>query len=345
VPRIVSVTKSSTYQRRVAISNDADRRQDAVIQSVMRRGFALDWESILATVDASSDPVGTIEAIVAEILRGKAFRDTFDALTINGRLLAAFIQQRYEELAGVRGPRPFLFAEAPSLFTPELALKFWRELLGLEEEEEARLLHELRATDAQRAAMAARVRDAVRERAQTILTRLKPIGTEIESGDTLADFIRQAREILPDASRALLETEYRTRLTTEYGGARHEAIVARANIFPFSQFFALVDGRTTWYSCLPMGTSGPQGKGYVAASDDPLWFKWRPPNHFNCRSDLSPIGYKEAQRMGILAKDGLTKIARIGSNPSRPFGEPPRLATDPDTGKVRNVEPQEGFGA
>ena len=147
----------------------------------------------------------------------------------------------------------------------------------------------------------------------------------------------------PDASRALLETEYRTHMATVYGEQLHEQIVSRAAAFPFTQFFAIIDNRTTDLICRPMGTAGPGGKGYIAASNDPIWIKWSTPCHWRCRSMHSPISYREAQRLGILAKDGRTKIAIVGGNPDRPFGDPPKFAEGPD-GELREVKPQDGFG-
>jgi hypothetical protein len=347
VASIASIHRSTTYERRVGISLDGDRRQENTIATVLRNGFSFDWDAILSELSDAPDPLAVIERFITRELQSATFHDTVDMLTLSGQLIAAYIQQRHEEEIGIQSkPAPLSFAEAAAIpATPESVLQKWQRILGLTDEELDAYLAGLRERQNARAVMAARIRDAMTERVQNLFSKYPLTGADINRGDQLQDFVKNAREIMPDASNAVLETEYRTRLTEEYGTKRHEQIVQRANVFPFIQYMALLDGRTTWWICLPMGTAGPNGRGYVAASDDPHWFKWRTPNHFRCRADTSPISYREAQRMGILAADGRTKIALIGSNPNRPYGDPPRFATDPDTGKLRAVEPQEGFGA
>jgi hypothetical protein len=336
---ILTVQKSTSIERRIAISLDADRRQERVIRSVLSGGFDIDWTRVL-NIGYASDPVAAIERRIREELASDEFRDTITALVINGRLLASFIQLKHERLIGAPVPDevPVAFAEELAVFKPSAALEFWRELLGLTDDQIRRFEDGLGTFQTEAASVRGRLTDAIVKK----LTALheETIGT----GLSQPDFVQRAQELLPNSSRAMLEAEYRTELTKAYGGARHELIVSRSNAFPFTQFFAVVDARTTWDICLPMGTAGPGGKGYIAASSDPIWFIWRPPNHWQCRSDLSPIGYRECIRLGILDAQG-RKIALVGNNPDRPFGDPPSLATEEGTGTIRRVEPQNGFGA
>lgn len=337
---ILSVTSSTAYDRRAAITIEADERQESVITSVMRRGFRIDWSRVLDVAD-SSDPLFSIERLLLDQFSSEAFDATVSALGVNGKLIAAYIQRQHEINAGFKAlvrELPREFAE-PQLFEPEAAIEYGRRLLKLSDAQVEQLRAGINSFQNAAFVIRGRITRAIMERLAELYAKA------IAQGLGLPEFIKQASELLPDHSRAMLEAEYRTHLTTVYGGTRHELILSRANVFPFIQFMAIRDGRTTWWICLPMGTEGPGGKGYIAATTDPLWLTWRPPNHYSCRSDLSPILYREAQRLGILAKDARTKIARVGSNPDRPFGDPPTFAEDPKTGTLRRVEPQIGFGA
>ncbi len=331
VSRVESISRTSTYERRARITIDADRRQDQIIESVMRDGFFPDWNAILS--DARD--VEKIGLALESQVRSE-LADTVDALAINGAGIAIYAQRSHDVIAGLKAHESFTFAE-PAVFTPDRAVAYWQRTLNLTDAQTAELLRLV--TNARNAAarIAARVTAAMLDRLTTLYERT------VTEGLPLPDFIRQAREVMPEASRALLETEYRTHLTTVYSHSLVDQIQARANVFPFMQMMVIRDGRATWWICLPMGTAGPGGTGYICATNDPLVIKWRAPNHWGCRSSWSPLSYREAQRYGILAADGRTKIALIGSNPDRPYGDPPAFAPHPKTGELREVEPQEGF--
>lgn len=317
---------------------EGDRQQDVALASIVTRGFQFDWPAVLRNI-GRSDPLDSIESALLDETAVPEWRDTLRAIAVNGQMIATFVQRKHEENAGLRTSRTFAFAEQPQLFTPTGALDHWQRILGFDDATLRNLLAAAGAIDDEAQTMSA---DVVRG----LMSRLGDLYAEtIGAGLSFRDFEKRALEIMPGASRHLLETHYRTKLTQVYGGSRFTQIRARANVFPFIQFMAIRDPRTTWWICLPMGTAGPNGRGYVAATDDGVWIIWTPPNHWQCRSDLSPIGYREAQRMGILAKDGVTKIARVGKNPARPWGDPPQWAEHPKTGALRRVEPQEGFAA
>ena len=340
---IASVAASSFYDRREAISVEADDRQQQAITSVLTSGFAFDWPTMVRDTVAD-DPLPELQTAVDAALQGEEFTATVEALRVNGRLIAALAQQRHERLAGARrqalvAVSAGAFAEAPALFRPEGAISFWRRLLGLTDEVVEAMLQGARAFQPDEPfVLASRIAKDVNSQLAALHEKA------VSEGLPLTEFKKQAAEVMPDLTAHVLETEYRTRMTQAYAGARHEQVVQRANAFPFMQYLIIKDGRTTWWICLPMGTAGPGGRGYIAATEDAIWFIWRPPNHWQCRSDLSPISYLEAIRLGCLAQDGRTKIAVVGSNPLRPFGEPPAFATGPD-GRLRKVEPQEGFGS
>lgn len=325
---IDTTTTATTYERRAALAMDADERQSRIIADVQRAGFEIDWNDVLRSMPSSS-PVDTIERRIAELFRSDAFRETIATLGINGKLLSTFIQRETDRLAGFTARTilvPLEFSEAAVLGEPESAIEYWTRVLNLSEAQVAEIEKWLRGFENEMRATRARVTETLMSRVTELYSKA------VEGSQGVDEFLRQAREVLPSQSKALLETEYRTHLSTVYAKDRHQQIVSRSAAFPFTQFHAIIDSRTTEDICLPMGTAGPKGTGYIAATEDAIWFKWRCPAHWRCRSSLSPIGYRECQRLGILAKDGKTKIALVGSNPMRPFGEPP------------DVEPQEGFG-
>lgn len=343
---ILTVSRATSYERRASIAIEADERQDDVVASVREHGFTLDWQRVERDAAGASEPLAAIEEAILAQLDSAEFRDTITALDMNGRLLAAYIQRQHEIASGLRLPPAIIFAE-PDLFTPARAVAYWQKKLGLTDATANQLLTNLSRGNSAPFGMRQRI-------AKTLLERIAALLEEaIASGTPKDEFARQIRSIpapagwsggIEDVTSAIIETEYRTHLTEAYSEAAHEIMIERAATFPFLQFMAIRDSRVTWWICGAMGVAGPGGKGYIVATDDPIVFKWRLPAHWRCRSSWSPISYLEAQRLGILARDGRTKIARIGSDPMRPFGDPPEFAEHPKTGELRRVEPQEGFG-
>ena len=330
--RVETVTRTSFYEQRLRIAHEVDAKSEATLARVVANGFEMPWHEILR-----HESLPAIEDWVQRELRSDGFRATIDALAINGAALAAWMQRRNEVLAGFKdAPRVIGFAE-PTLHNPTKALEYWRRFLGLDSKDADKL------ADIDTRKSSAAIADRV---ASELMARLERLHEQtVKDSLPLSEFIKQAREIAPDASRTLLETEYRTHMAEVYGAELHEQITARVDAFPFTQYFAIKDNRTTWWMCLPMGSSGPGGTGYIAATGDPIWIRWRTPAHYRCRAMHSPVSYREAQRMRILAADGRTKVALVGSNPDRPFGDPPKLAENPNgSGELREVKPQAGFG-
>lgn len=342
---ILRVTRATSYEQRAAIAIGADERQEDVVASVLAHGWAINWHAV-ERLDAGDDPLPAIEHEIETQLRRPEFADTIEALDINGRCLAAFTQQQHERASGLHLDPIITFAEAV-VWTPARAVAYWQKKIGLTDQQAAQLLADLGRGESPLLGLRRRISKTIMER---ILALFKEA---IETGTPPLEFVRKIREVptpagwsggIEDVTRSVIETEYRTNLTDVYSQAAQEQVLARVSTFPFLQFMSIRDSRVTWWICGAMGTAGPSGRGWIAATDDPIWFTWRPPCHYRCRSNLSPISYLEATRMGILAKDARTKIARVGSDPDRPYGDPPAFATDPVTGDTRAVQPQEGFG-
>jgi hypothetical protein len=342
---ILTASRVPTYERRASIAIEADERQEDVISAVMASGFTLDWAAVEQETTNARDPLSAIESSILYQLDGPEFVETVNALDVNGRLLAAFIQQQHERAAGLALEPVITFAE-PDVFTPARAVAYWQNKIGLSDRQAAQLLADLGRGDSPLFGMRNRVAKTVMERITTLFEEA------VAQGIAPRDFARQLREIptpagwsggLEDVTNAVIETEYRTNLTEVYSEAAHEQVLARAATFPFLQFMSIRDSRVTWWLCGTLGTC-VNGRGYIAATNDEFWFTFRPPLHYRCRSVISPISYLEARRMGILARDGRTKIALVGANPDRPYGDPPEFATHEKTGERRRVAPQDGFG-
>jgi hypothetical protein len=344
---ILRATRASSYERRAEIAIQADERQDDVIASVLRSGFRINWSKVERETAGADDPLTAIRREIWSQLVSPEFRETVQALDVNGRLIAAYIQQQNERAVGMRLSPIITFAEA-SVFTPARAVAYWQKKLGLDDRTAAELLANLSRGESPLFGMRERIAKSVMERIAKLFEQA------IAEGISPAAFPKKLREIptpagwsggLEDVTDAVIETEYRTNLTEVYSEAAHEQVLARKNTFPFLQFMAIRDARVTWWCCGAMGTA-VNGRGWICATDDVLpATKWRLPAHWKCRSCWSPISYLEAQRLGILAKDGRTRIAIVGGNPDRPFGDPPATATNPQTGEMRDVEPQAGFGS
>jgi hypothetical protein len=259
---IASVAASSFYDRREAISVEADDRQQQAITSVLTSGFAFDWPTMVRDTVAD-DPLPELQTAVDAALQGEEFTATVEALRVNGRLIAALAQQRHERLAGARrqalvAVSAGAFAEAPALFRPEGAISFWRRLLGLTDEVVEAMLQGARAFQPDEPfVLASRIAKDVNSQLAALHEKA------VSEGLPLTEFKKQAAEVMPDLTAHVLETEYRTRMTQAYAGARHEQVVQRANAFPFMQYLIIKDGRTTWWICLPMGTAGPGGRHLV----------------------------------------------------------------------------------
>lgn len=90
---------------------------------------------------------------------------------------------------------------------------------------------------------------------------------------------------------AYLETVYRTNMTSAYSTGRYETQTAQKENFPYWQYFAIVDDRTSDIC------SELDGKIYRA--DDAIWNKIYPPNHFSCRSTVIALADYDMKEYGL----------------------------------------------
>lgn len=82
-----------------------------------------------------------------------------------------------------------------------------------------------------------------------------------------------------DGSQWRLDTIYRTNLQSSYMAGRYEQQQEVIDEFPYREYIAIADNRTT-DGCLTLN-------GIVLPANDPFWSTNYPPRHFNCRSRVS----------------------------------------------------------
>lgn len=123
------------------------------------------------------------------------------------------------------------------------------------------------------------------------------LAAAIENGETLDDFGARVGDLLTQswggADPGLLENIFRTNGLQAYSAGRHEIFTAptvkRAR--PYWRFDAIKDDRTTEICA--------ECDGVIVAQDDRWWDDHVPGLHFQCRSHVTALSEKEAQREGI----------------------------------------------
>lgn len=298
--------------RRAAIADEVDRIHEARLRDLMA---AL---AVLRPDDSEEKLAASVRALFPAMFKTAALHGYFIAI------LAARLD------FGIAKPGEIDAAEFASAEreTYDEALAYWRKKFKLTDDQVARVESSV-AEFIKRSTL--KVADLVGEVIDTIVESFAEAFT---LGLDAAQFARRIGDVLEGFTRARAEALFRTTMTESYGEKRRELIDRNLKFVPFTQFIGLTDDRQTLSICKPMS-------GYIAASDDPIWRIWQPPNHYQCRSDLSPIGYLEAIRMGIAKRnpDGTIVLTKG----KRPFGPPPRWAIN-EQGKRVRVEPASGFG-
>ncbi len=131
---------------------------------------------------------------------------------------------------------------------------------------------------------------------------------------SLSSFIRRAQvEGIVGMTAARMETVYRTNVASVYNNATADTMSgpAVAKWAPLLKLVEIHDPRTRGapggvYSGKKAANPGKhwQMDGYIATAED---FKRQglvPPNGFNCRGSLVPVTRSQAERMGLVQKDG-----------------------------------------
>jgi len=93
------------------------------------------------------------------------------------------------------------------------------------------------------------------------------------------------------ADGAYLETVYRTNLSSAYATGRYETQTKQKSNFPYWQYAAVMDARTTDI-CSELNNK-------VYRADDPIWNTIYPPNHYNERSTVIALADYDMQDEGL----------------------------------------------
>jgi len=158
--------------------------------------------------------------------------------------------------------------------------------------------------------------EGVREARRLIARWLTAEGAGARGSKSIAEFVDEAQAGgLSGLTRARLETVMRTNLSS----ASNEAAVrtfreprVRAE-FPLFQIDEIRDRRTRGNpsGLYPDGGVHWQMDGYVGTLQDIERQGLRPPNGYNCRAGLRPIGIEEAAAMGLLRSSGAVDPAAV----------------------------------
>jgi SPP1 gp7 family putative phage head morphogenesis protein len=103
----------------------------------------------------------------------------------------------------------------------------------------------------------------------------------LTSSESFKDFRDKALEVYDTYNKTWLETEYNTAISQGMAAQHWVEIEKRKEEFPYLQYSAVLDDRTSEI-CEPL-------EGVTLPVDDPFWNKFTPPNHFNCRCLLLQI--------------------------------------------------------
>jgi len=170
---------------------------------------------------------------------------------------------------------------------------------------------------------------AVRKRAFTVAKVssadiLQTIKEELEKamkrGDSYTDFKNNLEPLLEqkgyakkeDGSAWRLDTIYRTNMQSAYMAGRYMEMKEAEAEFPYWQFIAITDNRTT-DGCLALN-------GVILPSNHPFWETNYPPRHYKCRSRVKALSKRLMERKKLrITPDDLVS----GIKPAKGFESSP----------------------
>jgi SPP1 gp7 family putative phage head morphogenesis protein len=313
----------------MALTERIVQQQQQVLSAILARVDDPRWASLIRSALPEPHYEELFHAELQRVYTSERWRTQLATALLNGACIARWAARR-DGVPIVRGLAGASFAESePPVYSPALALEYWKNTIPLTDDEVEGLRENLNGFFNSTLAIAG-------DYTQSVMTEVGRIfAAAIAEGMTISEFRRRFAEVVPGKARALAETIFRTNITRAYGAQRYAEIRGAGMRVPFIQYLSIPDDRRTAI-CEAMYL-------YVAASTDPIWLTWVPPNHWRCRSDLSPIGYLEAIRLGLAAytsdRRGLVLLRG-----ARPYGDPPAFTFDRNRHAYVRVEPYAGFG-
>lgn len=111
--------------------------------------------------------------------------------------------------------------------------------------------------------------------------QVREMGAMVADSATFTDFKKKVYPIYDEYNKNWLQSEYNTARGQAQQANQWIDIQKTKNLFPYLEYTAVIDTRTSEI-CRPLD-------GIVLPVDDPLWNKYTPLNHFNCRCTLRKI--------------------------------------------------------
>ena len=124
-----------------------------------------------------------------------------------------------------------------------------------------------------------------------------------------------------DGTAWRLDTIYRTNMQSAYMAGRWKEMKEAADSFPYWEFIAVTDNRTT-DGCMALN-------GVVLDSNHSFWKENYPPRHYRCRSRVRAVNETQMKRRGLRVTPD-SKVAKV--KPAKGFDSNPGEWT-PDTDK------------
>lgn len=148
-------------------------------------------------------------------------------------------------------------------------------------------------------AMAKSISRRLTERVQAAITQMMISGENLGKGEN--EILRIASEESHDWVRAYASTVYRTNVANAYTEGRLTQVQNPevAEVVKAFEFVGIDDARTR--------PNHRAAHGLIAAIDDPIWARMRPPLGYQCRCGIIFAGRYTLERKGLINKDGSVK--------------------------------------
>lgn len=111
--------------------------------------------------------------------------------------------------------------------------------------------------------------------------QVREMGDLIADTNSFSEFKEQALQTYGQYNETWLRAEYNTAKGQARNASQWVRIEKEKDVFPALRYSAVIDDRTSDI-CLPLD-------GIILPVDDPLWDKYSPENHFNCRCFLEQM--------------------------------------------------------
>ena len=152
------------------------------------------------------------------------------------------------------------------------------------------------------------------ESAQILQLFKDELQVSLETGTIYEDFVQNINLVLenrgyipgkdhPNFTPSKLNLIYRMNTQNAYMRGRYLQQKDVTEFFPYWEFVAVLDDRTTDF-CYPLN-------GIVARNDETFWNANYPPLHYNCRSTIRTLNDNEIDKRGIKVSNDDSKVSYV----------------------------------